>query len=248
MKLSKHKVLVTGGGSGIGLEIAREFVRRGNSVAIAGRNIEKLRIAQSTIAAQAAIRCDLSEKYSVPKLVAETKKSLGGLSILINNAGIQHNYSFVDTNSNEVLLDAAEEIQVNFTSLVSLTSACLPMLRENKSAAIVNISSGLALTPKASAPVYCATKAAVHSFSQALRYQLESDLSNVRVFEVLPPLVDTAMTKGRGEDKMSAEEVASEVLSGLRSNRTEIRVGKVKMLNILNRFFPRVAAKILRDT
>ncbi|MDH3492913.1 MAG: SDR family NAD(P)-dependent oxidoreductase, partial [Acidobacteriota bacterium] len=139
MNLSKHKVLVTGGGSGIGLEIAREFVTRGNQVAICGRDSKKLKLAQSSIGAQAAIRCDLAEPYAIPKLVADTSRSLGGLSILVNNAGIQYNYNLLEKNPNEVFLDAAEEIQVNFTSLVALTAASIPALSENPQAAVVNI-------------------------------------------------------------------------------------------------------------
>lgn len=248
MKLTRNRVLVTGGGSGIGLEIAREFVKRGNDVAICGRNINKLRLSQSSIGAQAAIRCDLAEEYAIPELVAEATKSLGGISILVNNAAIQNNYSFAEANPNEILLDAAEEIQINLTSLVTLTAACLPLLRENKAAAVVNISSGLAITPKASAPVYCATKAAVHSFSKALRYQLRESIPHVKVFEVLPPLVETNMSKGRGKGKISPEEVANEIFSGLLSDRHEIYVGKAKLLNVMHRLFPTVAARFVKNS
>lgn len=247
MNLSRHNILVTGGGSGIGLEIAREFVRRGNNVAICGRNLEKLKHAQTNIGAQAAIRCDLAEPYSIPQLVADTKRSLGGLSILVNNAGVQFNYSFTDTNPNEILLDAAEEINTNLTSLVTLTAACIPLLNENPQAAVINISSGLAITPKASAPVYCATKAAVHSFSKSLRYQFEESIPHLKVFEVLPPLVETKMTNGRGTGKMKPEEVAAEVFRGLANDTYEMRIGKVKYLDLLNRVFPSFAAKLLKD-
>ena len=247
MNLSKHKVLVTGGGSGIGLEIAREFVKRGNRVALCGRNLAKLKLSQSSIGADAVFRCDLAEEYAIPKLVAETNKSLGGLSILVNNAAIQYNYSFPDANPNAVLLDAAEEIQVNLTALIALTSACLPLLRENSSAAIVNISSGLAITPKASAPVYSATKAAVHSFSKSLRYQLDEKLPNIKVFEVFPPMVETKMSEGGGEGKMRPEEVAQAVFRGLTNDRNEIRIGKMKYLDLINRLFPSIAAKMLKD-
>jgi len=247
MNLSKHKVLVTGGGSGIGLEIAREFVRRGNQVAICGRNLSTLKLSQSVIGAQSAIRCDLAEPYAIPKLVADAKRSLGGLSILVNNAGVQFNYDLVDTNPNEVLLDAAEEIQINFTSLVALTSACLPLLKENENPAIINISSGLAITPKASAPVYCATKAAVHSFSKSLRYQCVEAMPHLRIFEVLPPLVDTKMTEGRGTGKLQPEDVVAEMFRGLVNERYEMRIGKVKYLEVLNRLFPSLAARLLRD-
>jgi uncharacterized oxidoreductase len=138
---------------------------------------------------------------------------------------------------------------VNFTGLVKLTTYCLPALKKAPEAAIVNISSGLAIVPKASAPIYCATKAAVHSFSKALRYQCEDTCPSVRVFEVLPPMVETAMTSGRGRprDKITPEQVVAETLSGMRRDRHEINVGKTRLLYWVNRLVPQVAEKILRN-
>ena len=122
------------------------------------------------------------------------------------------------------------------------------MLGTGKSAAVVNISSALAIVPKTSAPVYCATKAAIHTFSQALRYQMEDSLPAVRVYEVIPPLIDTQMTRGRGSGKISPRQVAIETFRGLASDQYEIPVGKAKLLRTLHRLVPSVVAKMLRNS
>jgi short-subunit dehydrogenase involved in D-alanine esterification of teichoic acids len=117
-------------------------------------------------------------------------------------------------------------------------------VEQGREAAIVNVSSGLALAPKASAPTYCASKAGLHSYTKALRYQLET--SGVRVFETLPPLVDTDMTRGRGTGKISADELAREFWSDWRANRYEMRIGKTKLLALVQRLAPALADRIMR--
>ena len=119
------------------------------------------------------------------------------------------------------------------------------MLMDQPSAAIVNITSALAVVPKQSAPIYCATKAALHSFTKALRYQLDG--TPVNVFEIIPALVDTAMTKGRGKGKISADALAKEALRGIESDKYEIQIEKTKLLLALNRILPSVAERIIRN-
>ena len=174
---------------------------------------------------------------------------LGGLTVLVNNAGIQYQTLFPRDDPATIFAQLEREVAVNLTGLVKLTTLCLPTLARADEAAIVNVSSGLALVPKASAPIYCATKAALHSFSKALRYQLEDHCPSVKLFEVLPPMVDTAMTAGRGrpKDKITPEQVATETLAGMRRDRHEIPVGKTRLLGWVNRAAPRLAEKILRN-
>ncbi len=247
MDLTGHRVLVTGGSAGIGLELARAFVARGNRVAVCGRSEKKLAAARAELGEVETLPCDLALPESAAVLAADAAGRLGGISILVNNAGMQRNYSFVGTDTEQMLADTAREIQVNLTSLISLTAACVPMLRECRSAAVINVSSALAITPKAGSPVYCATKAAVHSFSLALRYQFEDALPNVRVYEVVPPMVDTDMTRGRGTDKLPPQRVAFETLRGMERDQYEIRIGKAKHLGILHRLSPSAAARIVRN-
>jgi short-subunit dehydrogenase involved in D-alanine esterification of teichoic acids len=112
-------------------------------------------------------------------------------------------------------------------------------------AAIVNVTSALAMVPKKSAPIYCATKAAMHNFTKALRYQLEN--TPVRVFEIIPALVETEMTKGRGKRKITPEALAAEALRGIESDRYEIRIDKTKILFALHRLLPSVAERIIKN-
>ncbi len=107
----------------------------------------------------------------------------------------------------------------------------------------MNVTSGLAIVPKKSAPVYCATKAGLRLFTRSLRYQLEP--TNIRVFEIVPPVVDTAMTAGRGRGKISSEQLVDQFWTSYGNNRLEIPVGKVKLLLWINRLLPRLAEKIL---
>jgi short-subunit dehydrogenase involved in D-alanine esterification of teichoic acids len=120
----------------------------------------------------------------------------------------------------------------------------LPALAHNNKAAILNINSGLALAPKTSSAIYCATKGALNIFSQSLRYQLED--TNINVHQAFLPLVDTAMTVGRGENKVTAEEAARAIIQGLEKNIQDHDIGKVKLLRVLLRLAPSMAQKIMK--
>ena len=243
MELSDNTVLVTGGGSGIGLALAKAFAMSNSTVVVCGRNAKKLEAVHKESPAIVAYPCDIASDQDQQRLVEHIAQKHPNLNILINNAGIQHNYDFSDTKSHTNLIE--EEVNINFLAHVKLTDRLLPILLGRPSAAIVNITSALALVPKQSAPIYCATKAAMHCFTKALRYQLER--TPVKVFEIIPALVDTEMTKGRGKGKITPETLASEALRGIESNKYEIRIGKTKVLFALNRFLPSVAERIIRD-
>ena len=139
-----------------------------------------------------------------------------------------------------------EEININFRAVVHLTKLFMPILKKAPEAAIVNVSSFLGIVPKKSAPGYCATKAALHAFSKSLRYQFEN--TSIKIFEIITPLVDTNMTKGRESDmkKLSPESLAIEVLRNLDSDTYEIRPGRTKVVLFLNRLFPSLAEKIAK--
>jgi len=246
MDLAKHRVLVTGGTRGIGLALARALTARGADVAVCGRHAERLAEVGVELPAVTALKCDLSDPSSLLAFVERLRSTFGAPTILVNNAGIQFNHPWSTTDPKDVVDRLTKEISVNLTSPLALTALLLGDLIGGKETAIVNVSSILALTPKRSAPVYCATKAAIRSFSQALRYQLEEH-PNVRVVEVLPPLVDTGMTKGRGKGKITAETAAEEIVRGLEKNQMEIFVGKAKVVRFINRVSPGMAARILKN-
>ncbi|MFZ3064891.1 MAG: SDR family oxidoreductase [Nitrospirota bacterium] len=238
MKTSGNVVLITGGGSGVGLALAKKFQQAGNRVIITGRNKEKLirvkerfpeiYIEVANIAREADI-LRLSENHS-------------DVNILINNAGVQYNYSLLKEPDAGRLI--REEFDINLIGPVLLIQYFLPVLQRKNEAAIVNVTSGLAFVPKESAPVYCAGKAGLHIFSKSLRYQLKS--SSIKLFEIIPPLVDTAMTEGRGKGKISPDQLADEFWRNFKKDNYEVLVGKVKLLYWLNRIFPKIAERIMR--
>ena len=241
MELTKNKVLLTGGSSGIGLEMARRLKELGNEVVVTGRDRKKLeRVAERY--GLNIYQCDLSQQDQLQGLVEAVKSQYKDINILVNNAGVQYNYSFTA----DVPFKTIEyEVDVNFNAVVKLCTAFVPLLVGHKESAIINVSSGLALSPKKSAPVYCATKAGVHMFTKALRYQLEG--SNVKVFEVLPPLVDTPMTQGVGKDKITPAQLVDEFMIGLEKDRFEMNIGKVKLLKMMHRISPAIADNILKN-
>jgi len=243
MKIEGNTVLVTGGASGIGLSIAKAFLERGNSVIVCGRNIEKLDGVKKQHPDIHAIQCDVSNPIEVTQMIDYLKSNFPSLNMLVNNAGIQHQYDFL-TDEN-ALKKIDEEIDINFRSIARLTKIVLPDFVMAPEAAIINVSSFLGIVPKSSAPIYCATKAALHAFSRALRFQLQR--STVKVFEIITPLVDTDMTRGRDNDagKISPETLAREVIRSIEMDNYEIKPGRTKRVLFLNRVVPSLIQKAI---
>ena len=168
-------------------------------------------------------------------------------AVLINNAAVQRTLDFVGGERAALLQNLAQELAVNLEAPVALTAALLPVLASQPQAAVVNITTGLALAPKKSTPVYCAAKAGLHNFTRALRYQTEAAAPHIRVQEIVPPLVDTRMTAGRGSGKLSPEAVADAVVRAIESGRAETCIGKIHLLKWLLRLAPSAAYRILRN-
>jgi uncharacterized oxidoreductase len=226
MKTSGNTVLITGGGSGIGLALTEALVRRGNQVIICGRRRDRLTAVHARIPGVYFRVCDVSRERSRQALVDWLLSEFRKLNVLVNNAGIQRQVNFLKGPKD--LREADNEIATNLEAPIHLSAQLLPHLRKKKEAAIVNISSGLAFTPLAVVPVYCATKAAIHSWSLSLRHQLRN--TSVRVFEVAPPMVATELSGERSRPEvsdhvMSAEAVAAGVLKALGKNQYEVALG-----------------------
>ncbi|MGL4631739.1 MAG: SDR family NAD(P)-dependent oxidoreductase [Leadbetterella sp.] len=136
------------------------------------------------------------------------------------------------------------EVSANLISTIKLSGLLLPLLLKNQNAAIINVSSGLAISPKKSAPVYCSTKAAIHNFSKAFRYQMEG--TTLKVFEIIPPIVATPMTEGRGKNKINPEELVKEFIRDFKNNKEESYIGKSKLLKIISRVLPKLSDRILK--
>jgi uncharacterized oxidoreductase len=248
MLLEGKKALVTGGAAGLGLALSKGILAAGGHVIVCGRNESQLRTLRDAYPGKVdAMTADLTDPAMVQALVSDVRANHADLSLLINNAGVQRHLDFFDENADRNAELARLEIEVNFSAVVALCEGLIPVLRQSRDAAIVNITSGLAVAPKKSAPVYCATKAAVRTFSKALRYQAEDAKAQLAVIDVIMTLVDTDMTAGRGKGKISPEAAAREVLSGIMSGRTEIWVGKTKMLRWINRLSPDLSDRVLRN-
>jgi uncharacterized oxidoreductase len=231
MKISDNKVLITGGATGIGYALAEAFIKAGNEVLICGRRENKLAEAQQKLPQLKTRRCDLSKKEEREALCNWVKENYPGVNIVVNNAGIQRFINFKKGTAE--LFGGEDEIQVNFAALVHLSAFFTLLLLKKKEAAIINVSSGLGFIPIAYMPVYCATKAGVHSFTVCLRHQLKD--TPIKVFEIVPPAVDTELGKGtRGDSErhygIPASDVAAATMISLKKDEYEIVVGEAKGL------------------
>ncbi len=236
MRIAGKAALVTGGTDGIGLEIARQLKAKGATVVVCGRDAGRLKAAREE--GFGAIEADLSTKAGCDALIDE----LDGiaLDILVNNAGMGGPADLLAG------FDTAQTdrcIYLNLAAPMQLIAAFLPGLRERPESAIVNVTSGLAIAPRAGGPVYCATKAGLRSFTQTLRYQLRG--SRVTVIEALPPVVDTRMTEQNPRKKMPASECAAQIVDGIESGKAEVYVGAVKMLRAVSEVSPALARRIM---
>jgi uncharacterized oxidoreductase len=240
MKLEGNTILITGGSNGIGLELAREFRSRGNTVIITGRDQARLDAAQRQVPGLYVIRSDVSQATDIEALHREVMARLPDLNVLINNAGVMRKTNLHD--QPESLEDFTAEIDINFTGPVRLTQLFLPDLKRRANAAIVNVTSGLAFVPLPISPIYCATKAALHSFSLSLRAQLAK--THVKVFEIAPPATQTDLLGSfqagdlEGTSVMNVQKMVQLCLKGLRSDRLEIRPGQSNLLKLMNRLAP----------
>jgi short-subunit dehydrogenase involved in D-alanine esterification of teichoic acids len=243
MQAQGNTILLTGGTSGIGMELLRQFYTEGNKLIVVSSNPEKLNKLHSEFPNVSTVVCDLANPKSLRKLLEHCLNTYPEINILINNAGIQYNYQWLE--EDDGFHRISREIRVNLTSPMHLIYGFLPQLAGKDQAAIINVTSALAFHPKKSAPVYCATKAGLHNLSKSLRYQLAG--TSVKVFEIIPPLVDTPMTRGRGKNKMTPEAVADEFMSGFKKNRFQIFIGKAKWLRLIGRIIPILADRILKN-
>lgn len=241
MRLNKNKILITGATAGIGKALTETFLQLDNEIIAVGRNKEKLNELSNLDKRIIPFQCDLANKEELENLASFVKNEHSDLNILINNAGIQYNYSFLT--ELDLINKIDHEVNVNFLSPLKLISLLLPTIQNNKNSAIVNVSSALAFVPKMDAPVYCATKAGIHIFSKSLRYQLEE--KDIKVFEIIPALVDTAMVAGRGKGKISPQQLVDEFITAFKKNKYEVNIGKVILLRFVNRLFPSLADKII---
>lgn len=238
MNLKGKTILITGGASGIGLEAAKQFLALGTKVIITGRNQEKLDAAKKLYPQLTAIQSDAANADEA-LLLFDKVKAMGGIDILYNNAGVGVPPLNLGLTNEKHLEGAIYEMDVNYFGVIRLNNLFLDMLKSRKESAIINTTSILSYVPSLLEATYSASKTALAFYTQSLREHLKIANSNVKVFELLPPLVATEMTAERNEKKISAEELVKGLIAGLKKDQYTIRVGDTKVVYLLNRFFPK---------
>ncbi|WP_373487766.1 SDR family oxidoreductase [Blastomonas sp.] len=248
MQIQNNTVLVTGGSSGIGLAISKALLEAGNQVIICGRDKARLNNAKEKLPALHTYACDVSKRDERVKLFDWITRNYSPINLLINNAGVERETDF--TKGAPELIDGESEIDINLKASIELSGLFVPYFtRSRDECAIVSVTSGLAFIPLMSYPVYCATKAALHSFSMSLRSQLAH--SNVRVFEIIPPLVHTNLhreeqSRHRAEVQgIAPEKVAERLIRALQKNEYEVSIGQARDLKYASRIAPHFFHRLL---
>lgn len=237
MQLAGKTALVTGGTDGIGAQLIRQLRDKGATVITQGRNPE--RCATTRGEGFEVIETDLATRAGVDALLQAVEGR--AIDLLINNAGAGVDHDFREGPPDLAAADAT--IFLNLNAPIHLIAALMPVLKARPEAAIVNVTSGLAIAPRAGGPVYCATKAALRSYTQALRHQLKD--TPIHVIEALPPVVETKLTAGRGNRKMPPTECARQIIAAIEANADEANVGMVKLLQLVHSISPALARRIM---
>jgi uncharacterized oxidoreductase len=233
MKMNSNTIFITGGGSGIGQGLAEAFHKLGNQVIVGGRREQALKKLCGAHAGMRYYVLDVTDPSSIRSVAGKVVSDFPSLNCVVNNAGVQ---KYVDFSDGKQMDDAAllAEINTNVVGLIRVSAAFIPHLRKQDQAMLMNVSSGLAFVPLARFPVYCATKAAVHSFSVSLRQQLKE--SGVKVLELIPPYVETELgggskTRPSGAPiPMPLDQFISETMQELSGDSEEIAIGPAKNL------------------
>ena len=230
MKTTDNTILITGGGSGLGRGFAEALHAAGNQVIIAGRRQQVLDETTAANPGMKSLTLNIEDAAAISTFAARVTKDYPALNVLINNAGVMRMEKL--PTAPDYLADAEATIATNLLGPIRLTAALLPHLQKQPQATIINVSSGLAFVPMTATPTYCATKAAIHSYTQSLRYQLKE--TSVEVLEIIPPYVATQlMGEGQANDPhaMPLDAFIAETMGLLKTQPTapEICVERVKM-------------------
>jgi uncharacterized oxidoreductase len=248
MKMSGNTVLITGGTSGIGQALAARFLDLRNITIVTGRDPSRLDETKKKFPGIHAIKSDVSDSEAIALLHEKVTREFPELNIIINNAGIMRKINLHDPKND--LAGLTREVETNLMGPIRMVKQFLPHLKTKNPAAIVNVSSGLAFVPLPISPVYCATKAGIHSFTQSLRFQLKN--TNIKVFELAPPGTDTPLFKGdfsdtdvKGLKPMNVQVLAALAMEGFRKDVYEIRPGLSNFVKLMSRLAPQYIANQL---
>jgi uncharacterized oxidoreductase len=252
MKLASSTILITGGTSGIGLEFIKQLSQQGAAnIVITGRDRSRLEVIKKQYPNVYTVQSDVSDARQIEQLFKEVTKKFPALNIIINNAGVMRNLDLQDTSINLNII--TQEIDINLSGTIRMVHQFLPHLKTQPSAAIVNISSGLAFVPFPVSPIYSAAKAGVHAYTQVLRLQLKA--TNVKVFEVAPPSTETPLQDafshidlGSSSPLMKVDKMVTEAIRGILKNKVEILPGMANMMKIMGRIAPVFAVNMMDKT
>ena len=250
MNLNENTILITGGSSGIGFEMAKEFLAAKNKVIITGRNMDRLEKAKQKLGDVSIIQSDVSNPDSIKALYEQVSKDFPDLNVLVNNAGVMFTINLQDHNlsANEL----TKELDINVKGTIWMNDAFLPLLKKNKNAATVMVSSGLAFVPLPISPVYCATKAAIHSYTLSLRSQLKN--TDVKVFELAPPATETELLADfneedmKGISTMTVQAMVADFLKGFSKDKYEICPWQSSQMKFMSRYLPGFLLKQMSKT
>jgi uncharacterized oxidoreductase len=236
MKLTGRTILITGGSAGIGLAFALQFLELGNEVIITGRRQAALDAVKARHPKLHTIQSDVADPGQIAALAARIRTEFPKLDVLFNNAGLAFAKNLRVAESD--LAGLMTEVEINVGGVIRMTSAFIDLLAAN-GGTVINVSSALAFVPVPSLPIYSATKAAVHSYTQSLRFQLEG--TGVEVIEVMPPAVKTDLTSDFSETTIkltTTDELVRSTFAGLRAGKQEIRPGQSNLLALMRRVAP----------
>ena len=248
MELSNNTILITGGTSGLGYEFAARLLALGNTVLITGRDQVKLDQTKAKLPGVHLFQSDVSDPKAITLLFEKVTKQFPDLNILINNAGAMRKINLHDTSID--LLDITREIEINLMGPIRMVQQFLPYLKTKKSAAILNVTSGLALVPFPLSPIYGATKSGLRSYTQSLRVQLKN--TSIIVFELVAPAAKTPLNDTfmgvDGFDSstlMEPGKLVDAAINGLQKDQVEIYPGVARIIKLMSRIAP---AFLLRQT
>ncbi len=235
MKLTGNSVLITGGGTGIGLGLAGSLLAKGNEVTVCGRRQNKLDEARALYPNLRTFRCDVADAEQRRELFEYIAGAGSPINVLINNAACMRPYDL--TRPQELDMESAQQdLATNFVAPVEMTRLFLPMLLESERPAVINVSSPGGVVPVARFPFYCASKAALDSLTRSLRHQFQGKLEVITIY---PPSVETEMMQGVELRTVSVEDCCNEIMQGLPRGKDELWVGEGRYVPILLRLAPK---------
>lgn len=238
MDLKSDTILITGGTSGIGLEMAKQLISLGNTVIVTGRDISKLESTKKELPAVHIYQSDVSNPQDIFELYSKVTADFPNLNVLINNAGIMKAIDFNNTENDKI----CTEIDINLIGPIRIVQQFLPHLKKQPKSAVVNVSSGLAFITFPKAPIYSVSKVGIHAYTKSLRQQLKN--TNVKVFELAPPKTSkplfnqdaTKTDKSNNMPTMEVSRVVTIAIDGIKRNKSEILPGMSKLLKLAGRF------------